>query len=689
MRSPTTASDPVGARRFATHLTVLALGAAFLVLVALLVAAPTDVLAKKKIRVDAKVTGTTLTVTGTPDGDVIALRLRPGLPGTLVVDVDDDGSEDFKLDRARFTTIVVNAGDGADTVLVDEANGVFTTQETTTLHGEGGADALSGDVGSLTLDGGPGDDTIGGSDAPDTILGGDGADTLDGNRGEDVVLAGADDDTMQWDPGDGSDTLEGQAGSDTLLFNGSNINEIFDVSANGGRVRFTRNVANITMDLNDVEHIDLRALGGADTAVVRDLTGTDLVDVAVDLAAAGGGGDGQADSVTVEGTAGDDSATLHPAAGGGSIGFGPLSVAVSGQEAADTLTFDGLGGSDTATAPGTAAADTLTVTADGLVPRVSSDGLTSVGALAENLVVNGLGGPDTFGATGNLAALTRLILDGGPGADTIGGGNGADLILGGDGTDVLDGNQGDDTMFGGADDDTFVWNPGDGSDTLEGQAGSDTLLFNGSNINEIFDVSANGGRVRFTRNVANITMDLNDVEHIDLRALGGADTAVVRDLTGTDLVDVAVDLAAAGGGGDGQADSVTVEGTAGDDSATLHPAAGDGSIGFGPLSVAVSGHVSGRHADLRRPRRERYRDRARDDRRRHLRDRRRRTRAAGQQRRRDVRRGARREPRGQRSGGPDTFGATAPRRPHQADPRRRARGRHHRRRRRRRPHPRR
>ena len=87
---------------------------------------------------------------------------------------------------------------------------------------------------------------------------------------------GAGDDTFQWDPGDGSDTVEGQDGTDTMLFNGANINERIDVSANGGRVRFTRDVANIVMDLNDVESIDVKALGGADTITVNDLSGTDV-----------------------------------------------------------------------------------------------------------------------------------------------------------------------------------------------------------------------------------------------------------------------------------------------------------------------------------------------------------------------------------------------------------------------------
>ena len=88
-------------------------------------------------------------------------------------------------------------------------------------------------------------------------------------------------------------------------------------------------------------------------------------------------------------------------------------------------------------------------------------------------------------------------------------------------------------LLGGAGDDTFVWNPGDGSDIVEGQDGTDTLVFNGANINEKIDISANGSRVRFTRDVANITMDLNSVEHVNFTALGGADTITVGDLTGT------------------------------------------------------------------------------------------------------------------------------------------------------------
>src|SRR5262249_28801528 len=172
-----------------------------------------------------------------------------------------------------------------------------------------------------------------------------------------------------------------------------------------------------------------------------------------------------------------------------------------------------------------------------------------------------------FVGSNALAGLISLTVDGGAGNDTITGGDGNDTLIGGDGNDVINGGRGNDTAFLGAGDDTFVWNPGDGSDTVEGQGGSDTLLFNGANISEHINISAKGSRVRFSRDVANITMDLNGVEQIDFNALGGADNITVSDLTGTGVTQVNLDLAGTPGSGlgDGQADTVAVNGTNGND----------------------------------------------------------------------------------------------------------------------------
>src|SRR5262249_40838944 len=147
-------------------------------------------------------------------------------------------------------------------------------------------------------------------------------------------------------------------------------------------------------------------------------------------------------------------------------------------------------------------------------------------------------------------ANTQLIfLNGGAGNDnlslneangalpaaSISGGDGDDVLTGGSGSDLISGGTGSDTAFLGAGDGTFAWNPGDGSDVVEGQGGRDTLVFNGSDAAEKFDLSANGTRARFTRDVGNVTMDLGGVEEIDLNALGGADTVTVNDQATTGL----------------------------------------------------------------------------------------------------------------------------------------------------------
>ena len=201
----------------------------------------------------------------------------------------------------------------------------------------------------------------------------------------------------------------------------------------------------------------------------------------------------------------------------------------------DTDLNEGGEGTDTVEVNGGNGAEQFTTTANGT--RVRFDRLDpapfaiDIGT-SEKLVLNANGGDDSFSATGNLAALIAITADGGAGNDTLLGSNGVDILLGGDGDDFVDGQQGNDVAFLGAGDDTFQWDPGDGSDVVEGQDGTDTMLFNGSNGDEIMEASANGERVRFTRNLANIVMDLNDVESIVAKALGGTDNLTVNDLSG-------------------------------------------------------------------------------------------------------------------------------------------------------------
>jgi predicted ester cyclase len=454
-------------------------------------------------------------------------------------------------------TIEVNGGNGTE-LFSTTANGTrvrfdrvdpapfsldIGTSENLVLNANGGDDSFSatGNLAALiqiTVDGGAGNDTLLGSNGPDLLIGGEGNDLLDGQQGADVAFLGAGDDVFQWDPGDGSDTVEGQGGADTLLFNGSAIGELFEASANGERVRFTRNIGNVVMDLNDVEKLALHALGGTDTATVNDLAGTDLVQVDVNLAAAGGGGDAQTDTVIVNGT---DANNIIDVFGSGA------SVAVVGLPT--------------------------------LVNIANAEGAN------DSLVVNALGGNDGVTASTLPAGIIKLTIDGGAGNDTILGSRGADRLLGGDDHDFVDGQEGDDVALLGAGDDRFQWEPGDNSDVVEGQAGTDLLLFFGSGASENIDVVANGGRVLLFRNVAAVTMDLDDVENVEVRAGSGADNINVGDLSGTDLARLDLDLRGPAGG-DGEADSITVNGTQGND--TFGAAGDSGGVSVFGLPTRVN-----------------------------------------------------------------------------------------------------
>jgi Ca2+-binding RTX toxin-like protein len=526
-----------------------------------------------------QIVGSTLQITGNGASDKLSLRLQATVPTVLEVDVGDNGTADAAFDRSLFAGISVSAGGGNDRVRIDQSNGAFTDE-------------------SIVLDGGSGDDTLLGGSGGDLFVGGPGDDFVDGNQGDDTALLGEDDDTFHWDPGDGSDIVEGQSGDDLLDFNGANINERIEVSANGGRVRFTRDVATITMDLNDVEAIVFHAFGGTDTVTVDDLSGTDVTSIDAALAAQAGGGDSAVDTVVVNGTAVADSAAVAMVAGMPVVSGLAATVAVSGGESAsdllqvngstgdDVVTVDGDvaglagvnvdGGADldSTVVEGTTKADTISVVPNGTAATAQLGASSPVSSTAESLAVHGEGGSDTIAGLPGLAAITSLTIDGGKNNDTLLGGNGADILIGGPGNDFVDGNQGNDLALMSEGNDTFHWDPGDGSDTVEGQSGKDVLDFNGANVNEQVEVSANGGRVRFTRDVASIVMDLDDVEAVAFHAFGGTDTFTVDDLTGTDVDTVDADLAAQGGGGDSAADTVVVNGTAGPDKVKVSRSSG-------------------------------------------------------------------------------------------------------------------
>jgi Ca2+-binding RTX toxin-like protein len=521
----------------------------------------------------ARVEGETLRVTGNGEADKLLIGLQPGAPDILQLDVAGDGTPDFSFNRTTFSAIDVNAGGGDDDVAVLSLGGAFTDE-------------------ALTIDGAGGDDTLTGSYGAETLVGGSGNDIVVGGLGSDVVRLGTGADTFRWSPGDTSDVVDGQNGDDVVVFNGGNIGESFALAADGSRVRATRNIANVVLDLDGIERLSLVPRGGGDTIAVGPLLGTALEMVDVDQRGSGGIDDGQPDRVVARATDESDSVTVGGIDDGAVVNGAFGRVQVTGAEPGlDSLDVETLDGADTVTAAaqlggraevniiggagpdttyfrGTAGDDVMSAVANGDEVRMVTPGSAPLDTIeVEDVRLEGLGGADAINGVGQLPAPVTFA--GGGGADTLSGGSGGEALLGGSGADAVDGGPGADAVLLGGGADTFTWDPGDGSDSVEGESGSDTVRFNGSNAGEILTVSKSGERVQVHRNVANVTLDFDDVEAFAYLARGGSDTVDVHDLRGTLLNAVDVDLHATPGGGDGAPDTVVATGTDADDVVTV------------------------------------------------------------------------------------------------------------------------
>ena len=348
----------------------VATGASFLAMCGF---AADQTIAGEPASVTARVHNGTLQITGTTGPDTVVLRLEPGQPNTLDVDVGDDGTVDFRFDRSTFGAIDVQGGAGDDQVRIDESEGAFT-DDVITLDGGPGDDTLTGGSGSDVLDGGSGDDVLRGGDGDDVLIGGSGDDQVDGGRGSDTASLGSGDDRFTWDPGDGSDAVDGGAGNDTLVFDGSNVAEHMELSADSSHVHLFRDVGNVTMDLSTIETADVNASGGADTDHRRrsHRHGPANHRTSISARRPAAPGDGQPDTVIVNGT--DHADHVH-------LSSTPGNVLVSG-----------------------------------LAPQIQIAGAE---ATNDTLHINTLAGNDTIDGSAALAGPAAVTIDGGTGADTV------------------------------------------------------------------------------------------------------------------------------------------------------------------------------------------------------------------------------------------------------------------------------
>ena len=271
----------------------------------------------------AFIANSTLIVIGTNRADKVALNADAT---TAQIAFGDDPTNVHRFSLADFKAISVSLGNGDDQ---------FTEQS-----------AVLSDK-ALTVDGGNGDDTITTGDGNDLIFAGNGDDTVDAGRGNDTVFLGNGNDFFVWNPGEGSDTVDGGHGhADVMQFNGANANETMSLAAQGSHAIFSRDVANIRMDLTNMEFFNLKALGGTDNVTVDNLEGTSIRHANIDLSASSGGGDQQPDVVTVNGT--NQADNIHVTARDGQISVRGLQAEtqVTGTDTIDHLQINTLDGHD-------------------------------------------------------------------------------------------------------------------------------------------------------------------------------------------------------------------------------------------------------------------------------------------------------------------------------------------------------
>ena len=509
--------------------------------------------AKARHGVKAQVRHRTLTITGNRRANSVTLRQKRR---TLIVDVQSNGSADFKFKLKTFRRMAVNGGRGKDRLVLTgtgraDAFALSRKRRRLRVPRATGARPLSG-RGIETVQVTPlaGADTVSVGDLARTGVktasvqlgsrrGGDGAaDSV-------AVAATAGDDFLTARPvgsavaigglpwkvtvanADSADhlTLGGAAGNDTLHLLGTTGDDGMELSAAGPLLQAS--FAGSSLEADDFEAARLEPVAGRDTLTVGDLSGTDVGQVAADLGVSPVGlADGQADSLTINGR--DAADTI-------AVSGGPTGVIVSGLAAGHSM----------------------------LAPDP-----------VDRLTVNGAGGADTLSAAGlapNTAGLT---------------------LRGGAGNDALTGSPGDDV---------FGWEPGDGLDTVEGGGGNDTGSVAGTDAADLFTVFATGGRVS-VQGPGAVALDMDDVETANFIPRCGADIVDVPDsLPGTDLTGVTGDL-----GADGQVDDVRAEGTAADDNLTVTPSGAGASVGgLGLRSTATTGEpdidtLHGRRAGWRR-----------------------------------------------------------------------------------------
>jgi Ca2+-binding RTX toxin-like protein len=417
---------------------------------------------------DARIDGPRVIFNGTPGADNLTVyqawtgylvhnQTGPGYASTLDFDTSQPGDQYVVGVPGKDLEVVVNGGDGNDTIDVETYTGFAM------LAGGGGNDLLTGGA------------------KEDTLWGGDGDDRLTGNGGDDQDYGDAGRDTMNWKAGDDADRLVGGADQDIASLAGSDDRDVLTLAQDPKGIAVSGSTLASPLR-SDAEGIRINAADGDDAIqagsvpapYALDLRGGDGDDILVggqgpDSVRGDAGkdslyGSGGADSLSGEvanGGEGNDRITVVPGANQWAIGGTGVDIAglllTSG---ADSL----------AARPDSADGDPIVVL-DGLAGGVPFK-LSVADVEATTAALRA--GDDSATVAPGTGQLTALTIIGGDGDDTLKGSDGAEMLSGDGGRDSLDGGLGPDRLLGGEGDDAIEARDG-GQDQIACDAGLDSL----------------------------------------------------------------------------------------------------------------------------------------------------------------------------------------------------------------------
>ncbi len=231
---------------------------------------------------------------------------------------------------------------------------------------------------------------------------------------------------------------------------------------------------------------------------------------------------------------------------------------------------------------------------------INADGSIGVGGAGDDTLQGSTNDVIQAGDGNDLIQLgLSTQVTAGAGNDTItatattGGGSTTDA---GDGNDVFLGVSGNLVFHGGAGDDTMQWNMGadiSSNTLLEGGAGADSLSITGPQDAKSWSITVGDNGTGFElvqMDHAGLTAKLftQNTETVSFGAGQGADTIVVKDQTGLGVQQMNIDLgASASGGADGQKDSLTLNGSATADQITVSQANGQLVVAGLPATITV------------------------------------------------------------------------------------------------------